>query len=177
MVIRAGGNLSLIEADGKDASDFKDKMRESFYAAAEATFGDLAGGHIPPEGDVDEAFASKDTDIYYITLDGERIGGAVVKECGGGRFMLELFFICRGRCGKGLGFIAWKEIERLYPEAEVWELFTPYFERRNINFYVNKCGFHIVEFFNERHPWPHAEYGRQCCADGFFRFEKVMNPR
>lgn len=23
---------------------------------------------------------------------------------------------------------------------------------RNIHFYVNKCGFHIVEFFNEHHP-------------------------
>ena len=31
-----------------------------------------------------------------------------------------------------------------------WELVTPYFEVRNIHFYVNKCGFHIVEFFNER---------------------------
>ena len=30
----------------------------------------------------------------------------------------------------------------------------PYFEVRNIHFYVNKCGFHIVEFFNERHPDP-----------------------
>ena len=35
-----------------------------------------------------------------------------------------------------------------------WELVTPYFEVRNIHFYVNKCGFHIVEFFNERHPDP-----------------------
>ena len=28
--------------------------------------------------------------------------------------------------------------------------------KRNIHFYVNRCGFHIVEFFNEKHPDPHA---------------------
>ena len=27
-----------------------------------------------------------------------------------------------------------------------------YFEKRNIHFYVNRCGFHIVEFFNSHHP-------------------------
>ena len=26
--------------------------------------------------------------------------------------------------------------------------------KRNIHFYVNKCGFHIVEFFNSLHPDP-----------------------
>ena len=40
------------------------------------------------------------------------------------------------------------------PDVREWELVTPYFEVRNIHFYVNKCGFHIVEFFNERHPDP-----------------------
>ena len=31
---------------------------------------------------------------------------------------------------------------------------TPYFDKRNIHFYVNVCGFHITEFFNEKHPMP-----------------------
>ena len=39
-----------------------------------------------------------------------------------------------------------------HPDVREWELGTPYFEVRNIHFYVNKCGFHIVEFFNEHHP-------------------------
>ena len=29
---------------------------------------------------------------------------------------------------------------------------TPYFEKRNIHFYINKCGFHAVEFINEKNP-------------------------
>lgn len=34
--------------------------------------------------------------------------------------------------------------------------------KRNIHFYVNRCGFHIVEFFNSHHPDPNdpdAEMG------------------
>lgn len=47
------------------------------------------------------------------------------------------------------------------------------FEKRNIHFYVNKCGSHIVEFFNPRH---HEQHG-PCDIPGgeyFFRFEKTM---
>lgn len=37
----------------------------------------------------------------------------------------------------------------MYPDTKVWETCTPYFEKRNIHFYVNKCGFHIDEFWCE----------------------------
>ena len=53
-----------------------------------------------------------------------------------------------------------------------------YFETRNIHFYVNKCGFHIVEFYNQKHPDPHdPETGEENTfsensSDGMFRFEK-----
>jgi len=58
----------------------------------------------------------------------------------------------------------------------VWETCTPYFEERNIHFYVNKCGFHIVEFFNRKHPDPHdSETGEEEAYEeggGMFRFER-----
>lgn len=55
-----------------------------------------------------------------------------------------------------------------------WETVTPYFEKRNIHFYVNRCGFHIVEFFNSHHPDPNDPDGDNLMNDGMFRFEKVM---
>ena len=72
----------------------------------------------------------------------------------------------------------------MYPEVKVWGLVTPYFETRNIHFYVNRCGFHIVEFFNSHYPDPNdpdaagtaggvAIDGEQF-PDGMFRFEKRM---
>ena len=45
---------------------------------------------------------------------------------------------------------------------------------------MNKCGFHIVEFYNRYHPDPHmplVEFLAEADApggEGFFRFEKVM---
>lgn len=57
---------------------------------------------------------------------------------------------------------------------------APYFETRNIHFYVNKCGFHIVEFFNRHHANPYDpmisedNYSDKNKFDGMFRFEKKM---
>ena len=53
---------------------------------------------------------------------------------------------------------AWLAVEALHPETKVWETCTPYFEKRNIHFYVNKCGFQIdqfwCEYFQPNHPMP-----------------------
>ena len=75
---------------------------------------------------------------------------------------------------KGIGQAIWKEIEKIYPNIKVWETCTPYFDKRNIHFYVNRLGFHIVEYFNEKHPDPNMQLDCYEEDDGMFRFEKVM---
>jgi len=60
------------------------------------------------------------------------------------------------------------------PRNQGLEIVTPYFEKRNIHFYVNRCGFHIVEFFNSHHPDPHDQPSDDDDSDGMFRFQKVM---
>ena len=65
---------------------------------------------------------------------------------------LDLLYVKSGVQGKGIGKSIWYAVEKLYPDTKVWETCTPYFEKRNIHFYVNICGFHITEFFNEKHP-------------------------
>ena len=98
------------------------------------------------------------------------VGGAVIK-IDGAHGELELLFISPEHHSKGIGCAAWCEIEKMHPEVKVWETFTPYFEKRNIHFYVNRCGFHIVEFFNKQHLDEENP-----AEDGFemFRFEKRM---
>ena len=59
----------------------------------------------------------------------------------------------------------------MHPEVTVWETVTPYFEKRNIHFYVNRCGFHIVEYFNEHHCAPDDKDGE---LFDMFRFEKIL---
>ena len=73
--------------------------------------------------------------------------------------------------------MAWKEIEATYPETKIWETYTPYFEKRNIHFYVNKCGFQIDQFWCERFKTNH-EIPEEDNDDGpseMFRLIKIMN--
>ena len=117
---------------------------------------------------------------YCIREDGQFAGGVVLQINEETQHNhLDLLFVCPEAHSKGIGFAAWQEVERLYPDTKIWETCTPYFETRNIHFYVNKCGFHIVEFFNSRHPDPHdPETGEEETyeeGDGMFRFEKAMD--
>lgn len=112
---------------------------------------------------------------YRIVQDGRKVGGVVVR-ADGDQGELELLFVSPRAHSKGIGYAAWCEVEKLYPEVKVWETVTPYFETRNIHFYVNRCGFHIVEFFNARHPDPNDPDGYDASGgrDGMFRFQKRM---
>ncbi|MBR5618448.1 MAG: GNAT family N-acetyltransferase, partial [Clostridia bacterium] len=92
----------------------------------------------------------------------------------GERGDLDLLFVSPTAHSKGIGYAAWCAVEKLHPEVKTWETVTPYFEKRNIHFYVNRCGFHIVEFFNSRHPDPHEPAGADDDFDGMFRFEKYL---
>lgn len=109
----------------------------------------------------------------------EKVGGAVIK-VDGEKGDLDPLFISPNIHSKGVGYAAWCQIENLHPEVKIWETITPYFEQRNIHFYVNRCGFHIVEFFNKFHPDPNAsemdveEFNEQF-PDGMFRFEKIID--
>ena len=99
---------------------------------------------------------------------------------------LAFLYVKVGVQSKGIGQSIWKAIETMHPEIEVWETCTPYFDRRNIHFYINRCGFHAVEFlrpfgskrpeverFNEHHPDPNMpeQFDQE---DSLFKFEKRM---
>lgn len=133
----------------------------------------------------DEQIISRETiersvnggEAYRIMQDGQPVGGVVIKvdgECGD----LDLLFVSPKAHSKGIGYAAWCAVEQLHPEVTVWETVTPYFEKRNIYFYVNRCGFHIVEFYNSHHPDQNdpdmAEQIDEQFPDGMFKFEKRM---
>ena len=91
---------------------------------------------------------------------------------------LELLFVLLEVHSKGIGQAAWMAVEALHPEIRVWETITPYFEKRNIHFYVNRCGFHIVEFWNKYQHGPavpEEEEGHWSMDDEMFVFRKVIS--
>jgi len=118
-------------------------------------------------------------EAYRIRENGKSVGGLVLSFRKAGRGELELLFVSPDVHSRGIGFAAWREVERLYSEIKIWETCTPSFETRNVHFYVNKCGFRIVEFFNAKHPDPHdpetgKEERREDFGGGMFRFEKEI---
>ncbi len=131
---------------------------------------------IPDASEMDEVLREPGVEALQIVRDGEVIGGAAVGSNQGGRRSLELLFIDVGRHGAGIGAAAWSAIEARYPDTEVWETETPYFDQRNIHFYINRCGFHAVEFFHPGHRPEHDgdSDGDHSGPDRMFRFEKKM---
>ena len=161
-----------------DREQFILDNQEAFNYGALEEFG-RRDDHFEEEGEIisrETIEASIDGgEAYRIMRDGQPVGGVVLK-VDGVRGDLELLFVSPIVHSKGVGYAAWCAVERMHPEVTVWETVTPYFEKRNIHFYVNRCGFHIVEFFNSHHPDPNdpemAEALDEQFPDGMFRFEK-----
>lgn len=154
--------LAPLEPDDKEQFILDNQWAFKYGATEE--FG-VRDDHFEEDGEI----ISRDTieqsinngKAYRILLDGEKVGGVVVSiDKAFLRGELELLFVKPDVHSKGIGYAAWCLVEKMYPEIIVWETYTPYFEKRNIHFYVNKCGFHIVEFM-----WK---------DDEMFRFQKVI---
>lgn len=84
----------------------------------------------------------------------------------------------RAQQGYRHGCLAGEAVEALRSETVVWETCTPYFEKRNIHFYVNKCGFQIDQFrcanFRPEHEMPEEERNPDEGLDEMYRFATVM---
>ena len=170
-------NLELKKINLQEIEFFQQKMVESFSSGVMERFGNIDAAPIPPEDDLSQSLKRANTDLWAIMLDGVPAGATVIsKDAAMGKYSLDLLFMFKEFINKRIGFKAWQLIESTYPDARIWETHTPYFERRNIHFYVNKCGFKIVEFFNESHREEHdlTEEFKDINTSGFFRFEKVM---
>ena len=174
--------VMLLPVNKEDLDDFKQELHESFLKGLKDSFpkhdNPLEIAPVPPEEDVEQMLAEKDVAIYYLVMNGEKLGGVVLKIDEDTQHNEVVFFYINANAhGKGIGTKAWKAIEDAYPLTKVWELYTPYFEKRNIHFYVNKCGFHIVEFLHRGNPGPDFEVdeAKPDTEYEFFHFKKVMN--
>ncbi|NLM16343.1 MAG: GNAT family N-acetyltransferase [Candidatus Riflebacteria bacterium] len=165
-------NFLLVPVEETEINDFKTKMQESFqkryeeyYAATERI--------VLTEKEIDQSLAREGSIAYKALVDGEMKGGAIVvinKETQ--HNYLAFLFVKYGLQNKGVGVAIWNAIKQFHPETKVWETGTPYFDKRNIHIYVNKCGFSIVEFYNEKHPDPNP--GDSDPFEEFFVFRKTM---
>lgn len=164
--------MELLRVEERDLSEYKKEMQKAFQEGAIEINNENI--EILPESDIDESLNKEGSAAYKAVVDEELVGGAIVvidkkSQCNS----LEFLFVKCGCQSRGIGQKIWKAIESFYPETKEWETCTPYFEKRNIHFYINCLGFHAVEFFNPHHKdssIPDDMIG----GDYFFRFTKQM---
>ena len=152
--------ITLVPLTPDDREQFITDNQEAFNYGALQEFG-KRDDHFEEDGEIISRNTIENSidggEAYRIQQDGKTVGGLVIK-VDGDKGDLELLFVSPKVHSKGIGYAAWCAIEEMHPEVTVWSTVTPYFEKRNIHFYVNRCGFHIVEYFNEHHCAPDDAY-------------------
>ncbi len=179
--MQTDNKIILIPLESTDREQFIKDNQEAFNYGALEEFGRRDdhfenGEDIISQKTIEESI---DGGIAYRIMQGREKVGGLILTVDGSHGELEILFVSPKFHSKGIGYAAWCEVERMYPQVTVWETVTPYFETRNIHFYVNRCGFHIVEFYNSHHPDPHDPEESshdidEQFPDGMFRFEKRL---
>ena len=177
--------VDLIPVFPDDREQFILDNQWAFKHGAMIEFGERddsidSDGEIISRKTIEHCLDAPENESYRIVYEGRKVGGVVLKIDNTTHINeLELLFTLPEEHGKGIGYGAWLAVEALHPETKVWETCTPYFEKRNIHFYVNKCGFRIDEFwceyFQPDHEMPDDdEHDPDEGPDEMFHFVKVM---
>ena len=168
----------------REQSQARLNYAESRRNSSEAQFGmrddrTEEGEEVISRKTIERCLDGEQAEAYRIVHDGEIVGGMILQiDRQNAKGELEILFIKPEVHSKGLGQAAWKAVEAMHPEIRVWETMTPYFEKRNIHFYVNRLGFHIVEFWNKYQHGPAVPDDIEenwSEDDEMFFFKKIIN--
>ena len=148
-------NVALVPLTSEDREQFVLDNQWSFKHSALYEFG-KRDNHIDADGEIisrktiEMCMDGDDAEVYRIVVEGRTVGGVILRIDQESQINeLDTLFVSPEEHSKGIGYGTWLAIEKMYPEAKVWKTCTPYFDKRNIHFYVNKCGFQIDEFWCE----------------------------
>ena len=137
--------LRLLETE--DREQFIKDNQYAFKYGAREEFG-ARDDHFEEDGEIISRKTIEDSidgGTAYRIFDGsDKVGGIVLK-VNGERGDLELLFTSPDIHGRGVGYAAWCEVEKMYPQVKVWETCTPDFEARNIHFYINSPGGSVTD--------------------------------
>ena len=167
--------MKLKLLDNDRIKEFKKLLQDAFQYGFESFTG-CKEEQVLPESHIDDCLNNPNYYAYMIIDNNEILGGAIVTiNNETNENILDFMFVKVGVQSKGIGQKIWKDIEKLYPNTKTWETCTPYFDVRNIHFYVNKLKFYIVEFYNYKNLDPNSpdEYLDEKFT-GMFRFIKNM---
>lgn len=140
--------IKVIPAKEEDLNQMKLDMQEAFQIGYEEKFGKCEGIILPLE-DIEQSLKTYGAIAYKAIEDDKILGGAIVVINENKHNDLHLLYVKVGVQSKGIGKIIWDSIEGYHKDTLTWSTCTPIFENRNIYFYVNKCGFHVVKVVRE----------------------------
>ena len=175
-------NITLASLAADDREQFILDNQWAFKHGALYEFGER-DNHIDGDGEIisrqtiEMCMDAEGAEAYRIMSEGQKVGGVILhidKETQINE--LDILFVAPEAHGKGIGYGAWLAVEALHPETKIWKTCTPYFDKRNIHFYVNKCGFQIDEFWCEYYKPDHdvPDGNPDEGPDEMFHFVKVM---
>ncbi len=177
--------VTLVPLTVDDREQFIIDNQWSFKHGALLEFGQR-DNHIDDDGEIisrktiERCIDAPNSETYRIVAHGKKVGGVILKiNKETHHNELEILFTLPDEHSKGIGYGAWQAVEKLHPETVIWKTCTPYFDKRNIHFYVNKCGFKIDEFWCEYFAPTidlpdDEEHNHNEGPDEMFHFVKVM---
>lgn len=168
--------MQLIPLKEEDIKEFKYYLQEAFQYWYESIY--WKSEEIISESKINRSLNNKNS-YAYEAIDDEwkLLWWAIVTINENKHNELDFIFVKVDIQSKWVWQFIRKEIEKIHSDTKVWKTSTPYFEKRNIHFYVNKLKFHIVEYFGEKHRDRNTSNGEYTALDGWmFWFQKVMNP-
>ena len=175
--------IMLVPLESNDREQFIIDNQRAFKYGAHEEFGMRddrveEGQEVISRKTIERCIDGNQAETYRIVCDGSVVGGLILQiDQQNAKGELEILFVHPEAHSKGIGKAAWKTVEEMHPEIRVWETMTPYFEKRNIHFYVNRLGFHIVEFWNKYQHGPAVPEDIEedwSEDDEMFRFQKIM---
>lgn len=143
--------------------------RELFIDNLQTAFRRADGSNKFRNEDLPRFFKRTNATLWNILADKALVGGAVLTINGmTNRNKLSLFFVNADYRNRGIGFAAWRVIEKLFPATKVWEASTPWLDKRNLHFYLNKCRFNAVSIYSSNKPVQSSD------EEIYLALEKVM---
>ena len=168
--------IRLLPLQDSDREQFVRDNQEAFRYGAMEEFG-LRDSHFEESGEIIsratilESIGKAHAHAYRIVADGVGAGGIVlILDEARREGVLDLLFVAPTMHSRGIGQAVWRKVEEMHPQVKRWITHTPYFEKRNIHFYVNRLGFKIVAYYHEKFPDPAYPFA----ADVMLKFEKTI---
>lgn len=145
-------NLEFEHIKEEDVELLTEIMTRAFDSDTKYFLGDEKGG---PDGYDTGEFLRRwaihsPSQSFKVLLEEKVVGAVIVWINENNENFLGNLFVDPNLQNQAIGLKIWKYIEMKYPNTKKWMTETPGYSKKNHCFYVNKCGFKIVEIRNSQ---------------------------